>query len=117
MIQADMPTPSPQNTQSQQTAADATTLDRRAEERLECPVEAIIAWNHNLAQLVRVHVIDISENGMHITSHLPILHGLTGIIINLLPERMEINKSFTIKWIEEPCKKDGPWHAGLQFVS
>jgi len=91
--------------------------ERRSEGRLEHQAEAVIAWNHDLAQRVRVRVVNISESGMRIASTLPILEDSTGLVFRLLPDGVDLNKVFTVRWVRDNVDGDGEYHAGLQFLS
>jgi hypothetical protein len=106
MMHADLPTPRLLNAESS---------ERRALERSSAGGEVLLAWNHDLSARVRLGVIDLTEDGMRVRASLPILDGMTGIVIRLLPSGADLHRVFRVKWVRE--HEQGGFEAGLRFLS
>jgi len=106
MMHADLPTPRLLNAESS---------ERRALERSSASGEVLLAWNHDLTARVRLGVIDLTEDGMRVRASLPILDGMTGIVIRLLPSGADLHRVFRVKWVRE--HEQGGFEAGLRFLS
>lgn len=96
-------------------AANAATGERRDVARVPCSKEIILSWNHNLGQRIRFRLVDQSEDGLRIAGTLPILSGLTGVAISILPDGVDVNRVFSVNWASEHPVQ-GEYHAGLQFL-
>jgi hypothetical protein len=59
--------------------------DRRQHDRLPCPVEIVLAWHHEPETPIRYHLQDAGDGGLRISSRHPLMQGMTGIALRLLP--------------------------------
>ncbi len=86
--------------------------ERRRSARATVHAELVVAWHHDPDTAVRYPVIDVGEGGMRILSALPLLKGMSGTAIKLLPEGRELNRMCTVSWAKAP-DLGGPFEVGL----
>lgn len=94
---------------------DAEALNRRSSERVLNTSELVVLWHHDPEMPVRYRVLDISEGGYRISSSLPMLQGMTGVALRLLPQGKPVNKVVMVVWTECPSP-DGINEIGLSIV-
>lgn len=88
--------------------------DRRGTERTDLDVEVVVAWHFQPDQSVRYRSLDLSETGMRIDSSTPLLEGMTGVLVSILPRGERIDRAVMVVWCRP--KRDGQGHeAGLRF--
>lgn len=88
--------------------------ERRDSERIEVQAEAIVAWHFQPDQKVRYRTIDYSETGMRIISSTPLLEGMTGVVVSMLPEGRKIDRACMVVWSRHAAGGTGH-EAGLRF--
>ena len=88
--------------------------ERRDSERIEVQAEAIVAWHFQPDQKVRYRTIDYSETGMRIISSTPLLEGMTGVVVSMLPEGRKIDRACMVVWSRHATGGSGH-EAGLRF--
>ena len=84
--------------------------DRRATPRLHSAAELVVRWHQHPEGLVRYPVLDQGEGGYRIRSGLPLLSGMTGTALRLLPEGRPLDAPVMVVW----CRRD-PNGAGHDF--
>ncbi len=92
-----------------------TTDDRRRSPRTAQRAELVVRWHHAPDTPVRYRVLDIGDGGVRILSTLPLLRGLSGIAVTLLPKGEAINRPCSVSWARPPALT-GPFEIGLNFA-
>lgn len=87
---------------------------RRSGDRLPYPAELILIWNHDPATRIRYRVLDAGDGGCRIHTSLPLIEGMTGMALKLLPEGNAINRPIMVVWNGRSQDDDGH-EAGLRF--
>ncbi len=88
--------------------------DRRGSARVRVRAELVVLWHHDMQTAVRYRVTDLSDGGAHILSTAPLIRGMTGTAVRLLPKGAAINRLCTVSWIKPPAL-GGPFEVGLHF--
>lgn len=91
------------------------STERRHSPRVAFPAELVVRWHHEQELSIRYEVIDSSEGGFRIRSSMPMLEGMTGIALKLLPEGTPVNRTVMIVWIG-PSTASGGSEFGLNFI-
>ncbi len=91
-----------------------TDSERRETDRAPSQAEVIVVWHHDQGIPVRYAVVDIGDGGMRILSSTPLLKGMSGTAVKLLPKGEPINRSFIVAWSRPPAVS-GAFEVGLQF--
>ena len=74
-------------TEHWQNTNSTSDLDQRdGKKRKKYDGEAVLRWSHDFSTPIRYTVVDRSEGGLRIVSHLPLNEGMTGLITRYLPE-------------------------------
>ena len=86
--------------------------DRRHHDRVPFPSEMTLVWNHDLETTLRYGVSDAGDGGYRLRSSTPMLEGMTGIALRLLPEGTRLDVPVMVAW----CRKDdeGEYVVGLR---
>ncbi|MCH7798738.1 MAG: PilZ domain-containing protein [Planctomycetes bacterium] len=92
-----------------------TTDDRRQSPRTAQRAELVVRWHHAPDTPVRYRVLDVGDGGVRILSALPLLRGLSGTAITLLPKGEPINRPCSVSWARPPAMR-GPFEIGLNFT-
>ncbi len=88
--------------------------DRRLSARRTVHAELVVRWHHDHATPVRYPVLDMGEGGCRIHSATPLLRGMSGTAVRLLPEGAVINRMCTVTWSR--ARGDGrATEVGLRF--
>jgi len=96
------------------TTAQPGVHDRRDDPRVPCPSELSIVWHHDLDAPGRYPLIDASDGGLRIRSHLPMAQGMTGMVLRLLPEGRAIDRGVIVRWLRRT--DDGRFDIGLAYL-
>ena len=88
--------------------------DRRHTARLAVRAELLVLWHHDPETAVRYPLIDIGDGGVRILSSIPLLKGMSGTAVKLLPRGETINRPCHVSWARPPVQ-DGPFEIGLAF--
>ncbi|TVQ51896.1 MAG: hypothetical protein EA377_11365 [Phycisphaerales bacterium] len=89
--------------------------DRRTGDRVPYPAELLIAWMHDLRTPVRYRVIDAGDGGFRIRTRTPVIEGMTGVALKLLPEGQAIDQSVMVAWTKATDEQDGEYEIGLRY--
>jgi hypothetical protein len=93
----------------------ATDGDRRRAARTEVRAELVVAWHHDPQTPVRYALLDIGDGGARIRSRTPLLKGLSGTAIKLLPHGNQLHRMCTVSWVRATAP-DGSFEIGLAFA-
>lgn len=97
------------------TTRDAQATDRRRGMRVPFPTEMIIRWFSDMRSPVRYAIIDAADGGFRIRTSLPVMEGMTGVIMMLLPEGKSIDQTVAVAWTRNA--EDGVgFEAGLRVM-
>ena len=91
------------------------SAERRRSQRVAFPAELVVRWHHEPDLPIRYEVIDASDGGFRIRSTLPMLEGMIGKALKLLPEGKPVNKTVMIVWTGPSTSGEGS-EFGLNFV-
>ena len=96
--------------------ADRPNLaDRRDSDRVPFPAEMVLVWNHDLQTAMRYRVMDAGDGGYRIRTSAPLVEGMTGMVIRMLPGRGErIDQPVMVVWMHPADGADGEYEAGLR---
>ncbi len=75
----------------------------------------MIQWHHDPGTPVRYAVLNLSEGGMRIMSELPLIKGMSGTAVKLVPAGEELHKMCTVSWVKSAGAGKGPFEVGLKF--
>ena len=92
-----------------------TTDDRRRSSRASVSAELVVRWHHDPDTPIRYRVLDMGDGGVRILSGIPLLRGLSGLAVKLLPEGKSINRPCSVSWARPPTL-GGPFEIGLDFA-
>ena len=92
-----------------------TDADRRRSARTEVRAELVIAWHHDPETPIRYGVLDIGEGGARIRSSAPLLKGMSGTAVKLLPAGEVLHRMCTVSWVR-PAEPEGSFEIGLRFA-
>lgn len=103
------------NDRALQNTNSTSDLDHRnGKERKKYDGEAVLRWSHDFSTPIRYTVVDRSEGGLRIVSHLPLNEGMTGLITRYLPEGQSVNQPIMVAWASSTPDDDG-YHCGIWF--
>jgi hypothetical protein len=88
--------------------------DRRRSARAVVKAELVILWHHDPDTPVRYPVLDIGDGGARIRSTMPLIKGMSGTAVKLLPTGEAIHRMCTVSW-SRSLEPDGPFEIGLRF--
>ena len=90
--------------------------NRRSSKREAIDVEVVVNWHFQPGESVRYRSLDLSETGMRIVSSTPLLEGMTGVLVSILPEGRRIDRAVMVVWTRSDGRTtDGRHEAGLRF--
>ncbi len=92
-----------------------TTDDRRRSPRASLIAELVVRWHHDPDTPIRYRVLDVGEGGVRILSGIPLLRGMSGTAVKLLPDGESINRPCSVSWARPPAL-GGPFEIGLDFA-
>lgn len=92
-----------------------TTDDRRRSPRKPLSAELIVRWHHDPDTPIRYRVLDVCDDGVRILSGIPLLRGMLGTAVKLLPDGESINRPCSVSWARPPVV-GGPFEIGLDFA-
>lgn len=92
--------------------------DRRASRRtahVSSRTELLVLWHHDPEMPVRYRVLDSSTGGFRLRSSLPMLTGMTGHAVRILPHGTTLEKPIMIVWMN-PARDGVGFELGLRFL-
>jgi c-di-GMP-binding flagellar brake protein YcgR len=95
---------------------ETTSTDRREAERTTVDTDVVVTWHFQPGQSVRYRSLDFSETGMRIASSTPLLEGMTGVLVSVLPEGRRLDRAVMVVWSRSDGRTaTGGHEAGLRF--
>jgi hypothetical protein len=95
---------------------ETAPIDRREAERTSVETEVVVTWHFQPGQPVRYRSLDLSDTGMRIASSTPLLEGMTGVLVSVLPEGRRLDRAVMVVWSRSDGRTSGGGHeAGLRF--
>lgn len=88
--------------------------ERRRSDRLPFPGEVVILWHHDLETMIRYRIVDAGDGGFRIVTATPILEGMTGMAVKLLPGGQQLDRPIMVGWLGEPDER-GEREVGLRY--
>ncbi len=102
---------------SQATGESAVALpDRRKGCRVPFPAELLLIWHHDLRNAIRYRIIDASDGGFRIESAVPLLDGMTGMALKMLPGGEPIDQTVCVAWARPIADVPGRHEVGLRYL-
>ncbi|MCA9290759.1 MAG: hypothetical protein KDA25_06500 [Phycisphaerales bacterium] len=95
--------------------ADHGLADPRSSERVPCPCELMVRWLHAPECPTRYEILDVGNGGFRIRHTLPVLEGMVGVAVKLLPTGEAINRCVRVVWVDRPVGHE-PGEAGLEYI-
>ena len=92
-----------------------STEDRRRSARDVKRAEIVVRWHHDPDVPIRYPVLDMGDGGVRILSAVPLLRGLSGTAVKLLPDGQSINRPCSVAWAQAPVL-GGPYEIGLELA-
>lgn len=89
-------------------------IDRRRSDRVPFPAELVLAWLHDMGTLLRFRVVDAGDGGFRIRTGTPIVEGMTGMVVRLLPSGEPLDRPVMVAWVGPP-EDDGQRQIGLRY--
>jgi len=89
--------------------------ERRAADRAPLPAEITLRWLHDPETLLRVAVLDVSNDGYRIRTTLPTRTGATAIALRLLPTGEVLDHVVVAIWCASTPHNDG-YEIGLRRI-
>jgi len=87
--------------------------DRRSGPRVPYPSELVLAWHCEMPCMSRYAVIDVGDGGFRIRSSAPLVEGMTGTAVTLLPDGHDIGAAVMVIWCRKSPDEDG-YEVGLR---
>lgn len=89
--------------------------ERRNSDRLPFPAEMVLVWNHDLDTPMRYRVLDAGDGGYRIRTSSPLVDGMTGMVIRLLPGKgTRLDQAVMVAWVHATDDESGQYEAGLR---
>jgi hypothetical protein len=89
--------------------------ERRVSDRLPFPAEMVMVWNHDLQTPMRYRMQDAGHGGYRIRTSAPLVEGMTGMVIRLLPGRgTRLDQPVMVVWAHAADDAPGEYDAGLR---
>ena len=97
----------------------AESVDRRDNGRQAGIGEIVMFWHHDPSQVCRYCTLDMSESGARVRSEAEILEGLTGVVMELQPGDVQVERTAMVVWSR--AIRDAEGHlshheTGLRFL-
>jgi hypothetical protein len=89
--------------------------DRRRDTRTTIKGEMVVQWHHDPGTSVRYRILDLSDGGARVLSSIPMVKGLSGTAVRLLPIGTTLHRMCTVTWVR-PSRIDGVFEIGLRFT-
>lgn len=89
-------------------------IDRRRSDRVPFPAELVLAWMHDLGTPLRFPVVDAGDGGFRIRTATPVIEGMTGLAVKLLPSGDLLDRAVMVAWVGPP-EQNGERQVGLRY--
>ncbi len=71
-------------------------LERRKLPRKSFPAELVLIWHHDPQMPIRYQVIDAHENGVRIRTTVPMIEGMVGRALKMIPQALSVERSVMV---------------------
>ena len=88
-----------------------TDGERRKGRRVPFPAEVTLTWHHDMRSTLRYRLVEAGDGGFRIRSCTPILEGMTGTVLRLLPEGYALDEPVMAVWCRSVA---GGFEVGLR---
>lgn len=91
---------------------------RNSARRLVSESDLVVVWHHEGRTPVRYSVLDVSEGGARVLSSMPLVKGMSGSAVKLLPGGTAIMRPCQVSWMR-PASAGGSklaYEVGLTFA-
>ncbi|MHC4414830.1 MAG: PilZ domain-containing protein [Planctomycetota bacterium] len=61
--------------------------------------ELVVLWHHDMETAIRYPLVDLTGDGVRILTAAPLVEGMTGTAVHLLPKGNRINRPCTVCWV------------------
>jgi hypothetical protein len=78
--------------------APRTAQDLRQEPRHACGGDVVVRWHHDMGTAIRYRLLEHSDDGMRIMTSAPLVRGMSGVVVTLLPEGRPVNRLCIVRW-------------------
>jgi hypothetical protein len=96
--------------------SETTPIDRREADRNTVQTDVVVTWHFQPGQAVRYRSLDLSDTGIRIASSTPLLEGMTGVLVSVLPEGKRLDRAVMVVWSRSDGRTSTGGHeAGLRF--
>lgn len=89
--------------------------DRRRSTRSAVRAELVVRWHHDPDTPIRYPVLDVGEGGCRIHTATPLLKGMSGTAVKLLPKGTRLNRMCTVSWVRS-LEESRVFEIGLRFT-
>ena len=89
-------------------------FERRTLPRTSFGAELVLIWHHDPQTPIRYQVIDAHENGVRIRTTVPMIEGMVGRALKMIPEVRSVERSVMVVWVG-PRNASGEHEAGLRY--
>ncbi len=94
-------------------ARASRTHERRRQHRTPVDVELVIMWHHDPGETARHPILDTGAGGLRIATAMPLVDGMTGTALRLLPQGREVDRPVMVVWVSgSPA---AGYEAGLRY--
>ena len=89
------------------------THERRRQPRTPVDVEVVVTWHHDPDELARHPILDTGAGGLRIATAMPLVEGMTGTALRLLPRGRKVDRPVMVVWVSG--SPDAGYEAGLRY--
>lgn len=95
------------------------SIERRDSGRCEGTCELVMFWHHEPSVLCRYETLDVSGTGARVRTDAPLPEGMTGVVLELQPGDIHIERAAMVVWsraIRDPDGRALHHEAGIRFL-
>ncbi len=94
-------------------ARASRTHERRRQQRTPVDAELVVTWHHDPGESARHPVLDTGDGGLRIATAMPLVEGMTGTALRLLPQGRKVDRPVMVVWVSgSPA---AGYEAGLRY--
>ncbi len=94
--------------------AAGTAGERRAVPRRQASSEVVVRWHFDPGSAVRYRVLDMTDDGLRLLTAAPLVAGMSGTAVSLLPRGSRIGRVCLVRWVRP--LPEGGYEAGLRLL-
>jgi hypothetical protein len=95
------------------------SIERRDSGRSEGTCELVMFWHHEPSVVCRYETLDVSGTGARVRTEAPLPDGMTGVVIELQPGDVHVERAAMVAWSRGIRESDGRtmhFEAGIRFL-